>query len=152
MEDITAHEGCIVVFSAHAADFCSRAGGMIALSTRAGVKVHVVDLTFGERGESEDYWSRTPAGDEDGARAARRIEAEEAAGVLGATIEFLDYRDYPLEMDRTRLDRLAGILRKHRPSAVATHWECDPFNVDHEVTARAVARAITMAAIPGFEP
>jgi hypothetical protein len=40
-----APESDLVVFSAHAADFCSRAGGMIALDARA--PVHVVDLTFG---------------------------------------------------------------------------------------------------------
>jgi 4-oxalomesaconate hydratase len=33
-----------------------------------------------------------------------------------------------------------------------THWNTDPYNVDHEVTARAVSRAITIAAVPGFDP
>jgi 4-oxalomesaconate hydratase len=142
----------MVVFSAHAADFCSRAGGMIALSTRAGAKVHVVDLTYGERGESEDFWARTPAGTEEACKTVRRAEAEEAASVLGATIEFLEYGDYPLSMDRARLDRLASILRKHLPKAVVTHWNREPYNVDHEITANAVAQAMTIAAVAGFEP
>ena len=142
----------ILVFSAHAADFCSRAGGAIALATRAGKQVHVVDLTFGERGESEDFWKQTPDGNEERAKTTRRKEAEEAAGVLGATVEFLDYGDYPLFIDRDRLDQLADLLRQHRPSAVLTHWNQEPHNVDHEITARAVAQAITMAAVPGFQP
>jgi len=42
----------VMVFSAHAADFCSRAGGTILNYVRAGSKVRVIDLTYGERGES----------------------------------------------------------------------------------------------------
>lgn len=142
----------MLVFSAHAADFCSRTGGLIALTTRAGAKVHVVDLTYGERGESEDYWARAGGVSLEGAKAAREEEAREAAGVLGATIEFLDYGDYPLEIGASRLEQLACILRAHRPEAVVTHWNVDPHNVDHEVTARAVFRAATIAAVRGFDP
>lgn len=45
----------ILVFSAHTADFCSRAGGTLAKYVRKGDKVHVTDLTYGERGESSAY-------------------------------------------------------------------------------------------------
>ena len=142
----------MVVFSAHAADFCSRAGGMIVLATRSGRKVHVVDLTFGERGESEDYWAGRACGSIEEACRTRAAEAAEAAAILGASIEFLNFGDYPLTMSRERIDRLAGILRGRRPLTVVTHWERDPYNVDHEETARAVRRAATIAAIPGFDP
>jgi 4-oxalomesaconate hydratase len=145
-------DSSLLVFSAHAADFCSRAGGLIALTAGAGAQVHVVDLSFGERGESEDYWALGSGTSVEGAKAARETEAREAADRLGASIEFLDWGDYPLEIDRERLDRLAGILRLHRPSVVVTHWNADPYNVDHQVTADAVARAITMAGVPGFDP
>jgi 4-oxalomesaconate hydratase len=142
----------LVVFSAHAADFCSRAGGMIALSARAGLAVHVVDLTFGERGESEDYWARASPGGLAEACRVREAEAREAAGVLGASIEFLDFGDYPLYVGPERVSRLAAILRERRPATVVTHWDHDPYNVDHEETARAVRRAASIAAVPGFDP
>ena len=142
----------ILVFSAHAADFCSRAGGTIALAARAGSAVHVVDLTCGERGESEDFWAWNPGASEQDATTARKHEAREAAGVLGASIEFLDYSDYPLVIDRQRLDAIASLIRRHRPKAVLTHWNQEPYNLDHEITAHAVAQALTMAAVPGFEP
>ena len=45
----------LLVFSAHAADFCSRSGGAIALHTLAGASTQFVDLTFGERAESEAH-------------------------------------------------------------------------------------------------
>ena len=141
----------ILVFSAHAADFCSRSGGTIALNVRRGGTAHVVDLTFGERGESEDYWSRPGPKSIEEAKNVRAAEAEEAAGILGATIEFLDYDDYPLVIDRERLEELARLIRARKPDIIVTHWKSDPFNLDHEVTAAGVLRAATMAAVPGFD-
>ncbi len=141
----------ILVFSAHAADFCSRSGGTIALCTDQQDKVHIVDLTFGERGESEDYWKGQGSKSIDEAKKIRRAEAEEAATVLGASIEFMDYEDYPLFLNRERLDALARLIRQQRPSIILTHWKSDPLNVDHEAATSAVIRASSMAATPGFD-
>ena len=141
----------ILVFSAHAADFCSRSGGTIALYTHRGSDVHVVDLTFGERGESEDYWRQAGAKSIQEAKRTRAREAAEAARILGATIEFLDYDDYPLVIDRERLAVLARLMRSRRPDIILTHCKVDPYNVDHEVTTASVIRAATMAAVPGFD-
>jgi 4-oxalomesaconate hydratase len=141
----------MLVFSAHAADFCSRSGGTIALYVSEGVRVHVVCLTFGERGESEDYWRRPGPKSVAEAKKVRAAEAEEAAGVLGATIQFMDFEDYPLEVGKERLETLARLLRQHRPDVILTHWKTDPYNVDHEVTTTSVVRAGTIAALPGFD-
>ncbi len=144
-------ESTVLVFSAHAADFCSRSGGTIALYARCGAAVHVVDLTFGERGESEDYWARPGHGSMEEAKRVRATEAGEAAEILGATIEFLDYDDYPLILAKDRLEAMARLIRGKNPDIILTHWKCDPFNVDHEVTAAGVLRAASMAAVPGFD-
>ena len=141
----------ILVFSAHAADFCSRSGGTIALHADDDDEIDVIDLTFGERGESEDYWRGKGNKSLDEVKKIRRAEAEEAASILGARIEFMDYGDYPLFIDRERLDAMARLIRKHRPEIILTHWDSDPTNVDHEITASAVIRASTMAATPGFD-
>ena len=141
----------ILVFSAHAADFCSRSGGTLALYARRGAVVHVVDLTFGERGESEDYWSRPGEKSVEEACRVRAEEAREAAAILGATIEFLDYGDYPLVVGKERLEAIARIIRARRPAIILTHWKNDPFNPDHEVAAGAVLRAAAIAAVPGFD-
>jgi 4-oxalomesaconate hydratase len=144
-------EPSILVFSAHAADFCSRSGGTLALHRKRGSAVHVVDVTFGERGESEDYWARPGLKSMDEAKRVRAAEAEEAAGTLGVSIEFLDYGDYPLILGTERLEAIARLIRSKKPDIILTHWRCDPFNVDHEVTASGVLRAASMAAIPGFD-
>jgi 4-oxalomesaconate hydratase len=141
----------ILVFSAHAADFCSRSGGTIALYVSMGASVHVVDLTFGERGESEDYWSKEGPKSLAEAKKTRASEAQEAARILGASIEFMDYDDYPLIVDKDRLEALARLIRKRRPDVILTHWKTDPFNVDHEMTVASVVRAATIAAVPGFD-
>lgn len=141
----------ILVFSAHAADFCSRSGGTIALYARGGAQVHVIDLTFGERGESEDYWGQIPPKSTTAAKETRAQEAEEAASILGASIEFMDYGDYPLMIDRARLESIARLIRQRRPDIILTHWKVDPHNIDHEVTTASVIRAATMAAVPGFD-
>jgi len=141
----------ILVFSAHAADFCSRSGGTLALHARRGSEVHVVDLTFGERGESEDYWARPGPKSVEECKQVREAEAREAAAVLGAGIQFLDYDDYPLAVNREQVEAMARIIRERRPDVVLTHWKHEPFNVDHEVTAGAVLRAAGAAAVPGFD-
>lgn len=141
----------ILVFSAHAADFCSRSGGTLALHRRRGSAVHVVDVTFGERGESEDYWAQPGPKSIEEAKRVRAAEAEEAAGTLGVTIEFLDYGDYPLILGAERLEAMAHLIRRRKPDIILTHWKCDPFNADHEVTAGGVLRAAAMAAVPGFD-
>jgi 4-oxalomesaconate hydratase len=110
-----------------------------------------VDLTFGERGESEDYWASAGPKSIEGAKKTRAAEAEEAAGILGVTIEFLDYGDYPLLIHQQQLECLARLIRQQEPDIILTHWKCDPFNVDHEVTASAVLRAAGIAAVPGFD-
>ncbi|PWU32595.1 PIG-L deacetylase family protein, partial [Enterobacter hormaechei] len=43
-------EKSALVVSAHSADFVWRAGGAIALHVEQGYQVHIVCLSFGERG------------------------------------------------------------------------------------------------------
>jgi 4-oxalomesaconate hydratase len=122
----------VLVISAHAADFVWRAGGAIALSASLGAPVHVVCLSFGERGESQGLWAQEGMTLER-VKAARREEATAAAGVLGASIEFLDLGDYPLRVDETAQDRIVSIMRERLPDVLLTHVANDPYNRDHNL-------------------
>ena len=51
----------VLVVSAHAADYVWRAGGTIAKYIKHGAEVHVVVLSFGVRGESNDLWKQEGA-------------------------------------------------------------------------------------------
>jgi 4-oxalomesaconate hydratase len=141
-----------LVISAHAADFCSRAGGTITKLVRLGESVHVIDLTMGERGESEEFWQAQNGGTVDACKLLRRDEAERSAAVLGCTIEFADFNDYPLLINGERLRWLAERIQDVRPRLVLTHWPDDPFNVDHQETSTATVRAISCAIVSGFRP
>src|SRR5579872_6641447 len=98
-----------LVVSAHSADFVWRAGGAIALYAKRGWDIKIVCLSFGERGESQKLWKQAGMTIER-VRKERQIEAERAAGILGAAdIEFFNLGDYPLRTDLAALEKLADI-------------------------------------------
>lgn len=140
-----------LVVSAHAADFVWRAGGAIALHARRGYRVKVVCLAYGERGESAKLW-REPGMTLDRVKAARHAEAEQAAGILGAEVEFFDAGDYPLRPTREMLDRLVAIYRALRPEFVLTHSLEDPYNFDHPEATRFAQEARVVAQAHGHNP
>jgi 4-oxalomesaconate hydratase len=137
-----------LVVSAHAADFVWRAGGAIALAAARGEPVTVVCLSYGERGESASAWRVGKTLDE--IKALRRGEAERAAAVLGARIEFLDAGDYPLRETDELLGRLVAIVREVNPAVVLTHTLADPYNGDHPVAGQLALTARVLAQAPGY--
>ncbi len=142
----------ILVVSAHAADYCTRAGGTIARYVKQGYKVHVIAVTYGARGESGSYWANKPNGTEEDCGAIRHRESQAAADFLGASIEFWGYTDYPLEFHEERQRRLTRRVLDLRPDIVLTHWINDPTNTDHQKTGLAVIDAISSGAQIGAFP
>jgi 4-oxalomesaconate hydratase len=141
--------GPLLVISAHAGDFVWRAGGAIALTAAAGQRVTVVCLSFGERGESARAWREGRTLRE--IKAIRRAEAEQAASVLGAGIEFLDAGDYPLPETPDLVDRLVHVYREVEPAVVLTHTLTDPYNSDHPAAARMALQARILAQAIGYD-
>lgn len=142
----------IVVFSAHAADFCSRAGGTIAKASEQDCSVHVVDATFGERGESPRAWATVPPPNIEQVKETRRRECEAAARILGCTIEFLDFDDNPLIIGAKRKQVIFEIMLNHQPDVVLTHWLNEPFNPDHSTISTAVLDAAHHVECAGTSP
>jgi 4-oxalomesaconate hydratase len=144
----------LLVIGAHAADFVWRAGGAIAVATAGGGTARVIALSYGERGESGELW-KDPEQTLENVKRIRHEEAERAAGALGADFRCLDLGDYPLDLDRAALERLADEIREFRPDTVVTHTDRDPFNPDHAAAFFAVERARALASgagVPsGFE-
>ena len=140
--------GAVVVVSAHSADFVWRAAGAIALAAEAGSDVHVIALSYGERGESGELW-KEEGQTLDNVKAVRRAEAESAAGILGAEVIFLDRGDYPLEMDGAAVAELTDVMRDVEPDLVLGHARQDPFNPDHGVASEATIRARQLASGAG---
>lgn len=122
-----------LVVSAHAADYVWRAGGTIAKYIKHGAEVHLVVLSFGGRGESNDLWKQ-PGATAESVKAVRRAETEAAADILGIkNIEFWDLQDYPIVTDDALTDRLVGKIRLIRPDIILTHdrMGADVLNPDH---------------------
>ena len=104
-----------LVITAHPGDFVWRAGGAIALHAKQGYKVKIVCMSFGELGESQFAW-KEPGATMASVKAGRKDEAERAAALLGAEIEFFDCGDYPLKLNEQHFDRIAQAMG-HKPGA-----------------------------------
>jgi 4-oxalomesaconate hydratase len=138
----------MLVIGAHSADFVWRAGGAIAVTTSTGGVARVVALSYGETGESGELW-KEPGQTVERVKEIRHAEAERAAAALGADFVALDLGDYPLEIDRSALMRIADVIREFEPDVLLTHTDKDPFNPDHAGAFFAVERARALAAGAG---
>ena len=141
----------VLVFSAHAADFCSRAGGAILRFVDAGCDVQIYDLTYGEKCESPAVWNDHAEISVDEVKAIRREEILAAAEILGAPIDCLDYDDSPLLLGPERRAQLLEIIRGFRPDLVLTHWIDDYLHPDHVETVQAVLWASRYCFRPGIQ-
>lgn len=96
----------LLAFGAHPDDIEFGAGGIIAKETRAGRRVHFVVCSRGEAGTH-------------GTPRQRTAEANKAAKILGATIEFLVLDgDAQLELRSAHARKLAAIIRRVQPALV----------------------------------
>jgi 4-oxalomesaconate hydratase len=140
-----------LVITAHPGDFVWRAGGAIALHAKKGYRVKIVCLSFGERGESQFAW-KEPGATLATVKAGRKDEAERAAALLGAEIEFFDCGDYPLKLTEKHFDRMVDIYRETNPAFVLTHALEDPYNFDHPNAAHFAQETRVVAQAMGHKP
>jgi len=141
----------ILVISAHVADFCSRSGGTIAKHVQRGDEVRVIALSYGERSESGALYAGGAHPSLEEVKAIRREEGLEAAGVLGAEIDFWDWADLRFEATRERALQIAEEIRRYQPEAMLTHHGPDPVSMDHDSAYHLVTRAAQLAGVPGLE-
>ncbi|SHH16201.1 PIG-L deacetylase family protein [Pollutimonas bauzanensis] len=140
-----------LIVSAHSADFVWRAGGAAALYAERGWRVHILCLSFGERGESAKLWKQADMSLETVKR-IRRDESEQAAAILGASISFLDCGDYPLRVGDEALFKIVDAYRQLRPEFVLTHSFKDPYNFDHPLANHLALEARIIAQAHGHNP
>ncbi len=140
-----------LVITAHPGDFVWRAGGAIALHAKRGYRVKILCLSYGERGESQFAWKKAGISMAD-VKAQRRQEAEAAAHMLGAEIEFFDAGDYPLRTTPAMLERTIDVFHELNSSFVLTHALEDPYNVDHPEATRFAQEARIIAQAAGHKP
>ncbi|HTB63704.1 MAG TPA: PIG-L family deacetylase, partial [Opitutales bacterium] len=96
----------LLAFGAHPDDIEFGCGGVVARETRAGRAAHFIVCSRGEAGTN-------------GTPQQRVAEAEKAAKILGATLEFLELDgDAHLEIRAAHAIKLARIIRRLRPTMV----------------------------------
>ncbi len=142
----------VLVISAHAVDFVWRAGGTIGQYSHNGYPVKIIDMTLGQRGESDNLWKQNPNYTEAEVKEIRRQEAQNAANALGAEIQFYDLDDHLLVFDRDTIMRLASDIRDFQPDIVLTHSVYDPLNPDHDNVHKATLAALRSANVIGTFP
>lgn len=143
----------ILVVSAHAADFCIRAGGTLVRYVAQGTPVRVLVMSAGARGESNEMWkARGGKTTEDEVAEVRRAEARAAARILGVNVTFFDYPDQPLTSDAECILRLCREIKAFRPTIILTHPKDEPYNPDHGAACRATLEAAYYATLAGVHP
>jgi N-acetylglucosamine malate deacetylase 1 len=128
----------LLVFGAHPDDIEFGCGGVVALETRAGRRVHFVVCSRGEAGTH-------------GTPAERTAEAEKAAALLGATLEFIELDgDAHLEIRAAHAIKLAGIIRRVRPTTVLAPTLVQNQHPDHWRLGQLVRDAARLARYGGL--
>jgi LmbE family N-acetylglucosaminyl deacetylase len=127
----------VLAFGAHPDDIEFGCGGVIAQETRAGRAAHFVVCS---RGEAATH----------GRPEQRVAEAQRAAALLGATIEFVELDgDSHLEVRAAHAITLAGVLRRVRPGTVLAPSPVENQHPDHWRLGRLVCDASRLARFGG---
>jgi|SRR5574344_623280 len=136
----------ILVVSAHAADYVWRSGGTIAHYVKGGADVHVVCLSYGIRGESNDLWKKGGQTYES-VKTIRKGETLKAAEILGIKekMEFWDLQDYCMNLTPEIYNRLVAKIREVRPDIIITHDKYDVLNPDHNHVSEMVVACSIMS-------
>ena len=107
----------VLVVSAHAADFVWRSGGAIAKYVKNGANVHLVILSYGARGESNDLWN-VEGQTLENVKETRKGELLAAAKCLGLSedkVDIWDYQDYHMDITEERMEQLTRKIREVQP-------------------------------------
>jgi LmbE family N-acetylglucosaminyl deacetylase len=127
----------LLAFGAHPDDIEFGCGGIIARETRAGRRAHFVICS---RGEAATH----------GTPAVRSAEAEKAAALLGATMEFVELDgDANLEPKPAHAIKLAAVIRRVRPGIVLAPSLVENQHPDHPRLGRLVRDASRLARYGG---
>lgn len=129
----------LLAFGAHPDDIEFGAGGIIARETASGRPVHFVVCSKGESGTN-------------GTPAQRVAEAEQAASLLGATLEFADLGgDAHFVPSLPHALKLAAIIRRVRPAIVLAPSLVENQHPDHFTLGKLVRNAARLARYGGVQ-
>ncbi len=126
----------LLVIGAHPDDAEVHVGGLLALAATRGLQAAILDLTSGDLGTR-------------GTPETRRIEATEAARILGVQRLILDLPDARFEEGNAERDRIIRILRELRPAVVILPHPED-HHPDHRRIFRLAREAVYYAGLKNY--
>ncbi|MAT14278.1 MAG: LmbE family protein [Planctomyces sp.] len=132
----------ILAIHAHPDDIEILCAGTLIRLKEAGCEIFMRTMTAGDCGSAElaaEHIARK-----------RLEEAQAAADLLGASYDFLDFRDLQIVHDNAGRRRVTEELREIDPDIVLTAPPVD-YMSDHEMTSRLVRDACFNAPIPNYE-
>jgi LmbE family N-acetylglucosaminyl deacetylase len=128
----------LLAFGPHPDDVEFGCGGVVAREARAGRPVHIVVCSRGEASSN-------------GTPEIRVREAEEAAKILGASVEFVELDgDGRLDVRAEHAIKLAAIVRRLRPGIVLAPTPDENQHPDHPKLGRLVRDACRLARYAGL--
>jgi LmbE family N-acetylglucosaminyl deacetylase len=128
----------LLAFGAHPDDIEFGCGGVIARETGAGRAAH---FCIGSKGEAGSY----------GTPVERTAEAEKAAALLKATLEFVELDgDAHLEVRAAHAIKLAGVIRRIRPDILLAPSLSENQHPDHYRLGQLVRDAARLARYGGL--
>lgn len=129
----------ILAFGAHPDDLEFAMGGTLIKLVDEGHEVVGAVLTKGEMGTK-------------GTEAQRAVEMEHAARIIGYTLEAMDFHDTQIFDSLESREKIAGVIRKHRPDVVFAPYHTNVFfhkdgvaHPDHSTTGTIVRNALRVA-------
>ena len=129
----------LLAFGAHPDDIEFGCGAVVALETGAGRAAHAVVCS---RGEAASH----------GTPEQRTAEAQKAAAILGATIEFVELDgDAHLEVRAAHAIKLAAVIRRLRPGIVLAPTTVANQHPDHARLGQIVRDAARIARFGGLK-
>ena len=129
--------GSILAFGAHPDDIEFGCGGIIAREAAGGQAVHFAVCSHGEAASH-------------GTPESREGEARQAAGILGASLEFVALDgDGRLEMRAANARVLAAVIRRLKPGIVLAPTPVENQHPDHSRLGRLVRDAARLARYGG---
>lgn len=133
----------ILILGAHPDDADIKAGGTAAQWCRLGHVVRMVSLTDGGAGHQSMSGSELVR--------RRRLEAQAAAAVIGATYEVMDHPDGALDDRLESRHRVIRLIRGFAPDLIITHRSTD-YHPDHRFAGLLVQDASYLVTVPAVCP
>jgi LmbE family N-acetylglucosaminyl deacetylase len=136
------HTKVALAFMAHPDDAEFLCGGTLALLHQRGWTIHIATMTPGDCGSEQ-------LGPEE-ISAIRRVEAANAAAVLGGTFHCLECQDGFIAHDQPTITAAVRLVREVRPTVVFAAAPHD-YLIDHEMASALVRNAAFFAGVPNLK-